>query len=90
MFIMLLIFYVSAGPWARKEFVLFLVLYESIQLCQWDTTAAQKLVSILSGNNNTGAIFAWKIQVSLLVCSKNLEMPVDRLQNREGKTTSLN
>lgn len=59
---MLLICYVPAGPWARKEreFVLFLVLCESIQLCQWDTTAAQKLVSILSGNNNTDAIFAWK------------------------------
>lgn len=60
MSIMVLICYVPAGPWARKkrEFSFFLVLYESIQLCQWDATAAQKWVSILSANNNTGAIFA--------------------------------
>lgn len=65
MFITLLICYVPASLLARKaiEFVLFLVLYECIQLYQQDITAAQKLVSILSGNNNTGAIFDCKIQV---------------------------
>lgn len=62
MFITLLICYMPASLLARKEieFVLFLVFYECIQLYQQDITAAQKLVSILSGNNNSGAILTAK------------------------------
>lgn len=49
MLIPLLICYVLASLLPRKaiEIVLFLVLYECIQLYQQDITAAQKLVSIL-------------------------------------------
>lgn len=65
MLMTLLVCYVPATLLARNAigFVLFLVLYECIQLCQQGITAAQELVSVLSGSNNTGAIFVCKVQV---------------------------